>query len=371
MEQYNENDMPDDLGTDKQARHLAATLYQAFKRSNDVMFFCGPDARILDVNDAFCRHYGYSRGEVLGKSPSLLRSRHSTEALYKRMWSSILDPNKGYWRGEMINRAKNGREIPLILTITAVRGEKGEVVGYVSNAVDISDQVALRGRVAQSESMASLGEMAAVVAHEIRNPLGSIVMAAKQLASGGISAEENQTIVRILKSESQRLNEVLSNFLSFSRPRPVTLEPTDLNAVAAEVCHLIQSNKDLSGGVKFEMKTAAGLAPFPFDAQQLRQVLWNILLNAIQAMDGRGKITLATGRAGQEAWLSISDDGPGIPAESLPLIFKPFHTTKKQGTGLGLAIAERVAKAHGGRLEAENLKPRGARFTFYLPSIED
>lgn len=371
MKQYASTGMPPELHSQDREKRLAATLYQAFKRSNDVMFFCDADARILDVNDAFCRHYGYTREEVLGKSPRILRSRHSTDALYKRMWRSILDPHKGYWRGEMINKAKDGREIPLILTITAVRGEDGEIVGYVSNGVDITDQVALRGRVAQSEAMASLGEMAAVVAHEIRNPLGSIVMAAKQLAAGGISEEEKQTVLRILRNESQRLNEVLSNFLSFSRPRPLQFERADLNAVAAEVCHMIQSNKDLTGDVRFTLSPDKKLEAFPFDAQQMRQVLWNILLNAVQALEGRGTVTVATGRSGLEAWLSVTDDGPGIPAESLSLIFKPFHTTKKQGTGLGLAIAERIVKAHGGRLEAVNVKPRGARFTLYLPSIEE
>lgn len=352
-------------------RRSAAALHAAFKRSNDMMFFCGPDARILDVNDAFCRHYGYAREEVLGKSPSLLRSRHSTDALYKRMWSSILDPNKGYWRGEMINKAKDGREIPLILTITAVRDDSGEVVGYVSNAVDITEQVAMRTRVAHSEALAGLGEMAAVVAHEIRNPLGSIVMAAKQLAAGGVSEEENQTILRVLRSESQRLNEVLSNFLSFARPRPLELERVSLNAIAEEVAHLVQSNPDLSSGVTFTLALDTELKAFPLDAQQLRQVLWNIVLNAIQAMDGKGAVSVATGHAGQEAWVSVADDGPGIPADSLPLIFKPFHTTKRQGTGLGLAIADRIVKAHGGRMKAENLKPRGARLTLYLPSIEE
>src|SRR6185369_12891143 len=140
------------------------------------------------------------------------------------MWTSILDPEKGYWRGEIINKTKDGRDLPLILTITAVRDQKGEIVGYVSNAVDISQQVALQARVAHSEALATIGEMAAVVAHEIRNPLGSIVMAAKQLADAGLTASDRALVMRVLKGESQRLNEALTNFLSFARPREIKLE---------------------------------------------------------------------------------------------------------------------------------------------------
>src|SRR4051794_5361374 len=147
----------------KSEHTLALTLYQAFKRSNDVMFYCDREGAIVDVNDAFTRHYGWTQAEALGKNPRILRSRYTNESTYKEMWTRILDPKIGFWRGELVNRSKDGRDIPIVLTITAVRGEDGAVVGYVSNAMDVGELRRLQERVAQSEALAQLGQMAAVV----------------------------------------------------------------------------------------------------------------------------------------------------------------------------------------------------------------
>ena len=357
-------------GEESIERRRAATMNEAFKRSNDVIFYCDRDGVIQDVNEAFTRHYGYAREEVIGQTPRILRSPHSTADLYKKMWSAILDPAKGYWRGEMINLAKDGREIPLILTITAVRDAGGEIVGYVSNAVDLTEHYALQARVAQSETLASIGEMAAVVAHEIRNPLGSIVMAARQLAQGSLTSEDHTMVLQVLKTESQRLNEALNNFLSYARPRELKLGRADLNAVVEEVLTMVRSNPDLVRHTKISFKPEPGLEPFHLDSDKLRQVVWNIVLNALQAMDGKGTLKLNTGRDRSHSWLRICDTGPGIAPEVQKTMFKPFLTTKQQGTGLGLAIADRIVRAHGGTIEAASRPGDGTCFTIRLPSLE-
>jgi PAS domain S-box-containing protein len=349
----------------------AEAFYQAFKNSNDVMFYCDRDGTILDINEAFTTHYGWTRAEAIGKTPAILRSRHTTPELYKRMWSHLLDPKMGYWRGEIINKTKDGREVPVILNITAVRDNAGRITGYISNAADLTEQAALNARVAQAESLATIGEMAAVVAHEIRNPLGSIVMAAKQLASGQLEASDREMVLKVLRGESQRLNEALTNFLSYARPRAVKREPKDLNELVAEVVNIVKSNTDLIQEVRVKIKLSRSLKPFPMDPDQVRQVVWNIVLNALQAMEGKGSLTVDTGHADRFAFLRVADTGPGIPAASLETIFKPFQTTKQQGTGLGLAIAERIVKAHGGRIKVDSEPGRGTTFTIHLPSIED
>lgn len=351
-----------------QDKLLRVVFQEAFRRSNDVMFYCDRNGVILDVNAAFTEHYGYTRREAVGKTPRILRSRHSTGDLYRRMWADLLDPAKGYWRGEMINRTKGGREIPLVLNITSVRDSRGELVGYMSNAVDLSDQVALQARVTQAEALATLGEMAAVVAHEIRNPLGSIVMASKQLASDALERADREMVLQVLRDESHRLNEALTNFLAFARPREAKFARCDLNALVGEVCNIVRSNVDLIGRIRVCVSCDGALKPFTMDADQIRQVLWNIILNAIQAMDGGGRLKVKTGRARGQAYFSVSDTGPGLPESSVTEIFKPFHTTKKQGTGLGLAIAERIVKTHGGRIEVKSRPGRGAAFTVFLPS---
>jgi PAS domain S-box-containing protein len=346
-------------------------LLAGFRRSNDVMFYSNAKGLILDVNDAFLTHYGYMREEVIGKSPAILRSRHSTDELYQRMWRSILDPKKGYWRGELINRAKDGREIPLILTITAVRDEAGEIMGYVSNGVDLTELKALEERVAHSEALATIGEMAAVVAHEIRNPLGSIVMAAQQLTDESLPREDRDTVIEILRHESKRLNETLTNFLSYSRPRTLNRGQSDLNALLKEVSQMAFANKDLTAGARLSLALGRDLEPFPFDADQIRQVLWNMLLNAIQALGGKGTVTVRSGKGDGIAWFAVSDTGPGISDSMRADLFKPFRTTKQKGTGLGLAIADRIVKAHSGRIEIETQPGRGTTFTVRLPRIED
>ena len=349
----------------------ALILYEAFRSSNDVMFYADRNGVILDINDAFTQHYGFTREETLGQTPRLLRSRHSTDDMYKRMWDQILDPTKGFWRGELINRTKEGREIPVLLTITSVRDQDGKTIGYVSNAVDLSEQIALQSRVAHSEALASLGEMAAVVAHEIRNPLGSIVMAARQLSAGRLGAADKKMVLDVLRDESQRLNETLTNFLSFARPRDLKLERSDLNALLQEVLRMIQSNKDLLGSIKVRSSFSAKLDPFPMDPDQIRQVFWNIALNGIQAMDGRGVLTVETGYGEGRAYFRVRDTGPGIPDAARAVLFKPFQTTKRQGTGLGLAIAERIVKSHGGRIDVDSRPGAGTAFTVRLPALQE
>lgn len=347
---------------------MALTLYQAFRRSNDAQFYCGRDGTIRDVNDAFVAQYGWSRPEAVGQNPRILRSRRTTAETYKEMWTRILDPEVGFWRGELVNMTKDGREIPVVLTITSVRDEKGGIVGYVSNATDVGDLRRLQERVAQSEALAQLGQMAAVVAHEIRNPLGSIVMAARQLAGGALPAEDRELILKILRDESSRLNETLTNFLSYARPRPLRLQRADLNALASDVTRIVAG--DGSGGVTIETALDRGLQPFMFDPDQVRQVVWNIALNAAQALEGSGRIVVSTGVADKHAFVRVVDDGPGISASAREHLFEPFRTTKSHGTGLGLAIAERIARAHGGRIEVESAPGKGASFTLLLPTSQ-
>lgn len=346
-------------------------LLAGFRRSNDVMFYSNAKGEILDINEAFTSHYGYSRAEVIGKTPALLRSRHSTDELYKRMWKSILDPQKGYWRGELINKAKDGREVPLILTITAVRDDKNAILGYISNGIDLTEQKALEERVAHAEALATIGEMAAVVAHEIRNPLGSIVMAAQQLADEGLTADDKETVTRVLRAESKRLNETLTNFLSYARPRPLNRGQHDLNALLKEIAEMAFVNKEITGDARLGLSLDRSLKPFPFDADQIRQVVWNMILNGIQALDGRGEVSVRSGKEDGAVWFSVGDNGRGIPESIRADLFKPFRTTKQKGTGLGLAIADSIVKSHGGRINVETRHGQGTTFTVTLPRIED
>ncbi|MBI5210620.1 MAG: PAS domain S-box protein [Elusimicrobia bacterium] len=347
------------------------SLYEAFRRSNDVMFYCDRDSGILDVNPAFVRLFGFKREEAVGKNPRFLRSAHSTAELYGRMWESILDPSQGYWRGEIVDKAKDGREITLLLSITAVRDTDEGVLGFMAIGMDLTEQVSLKTRVAQSEALANIGEMAAVVAHEIRNPLGSIVLASNQLANEALSPSDRGTVMKLLRSESKRLSDVLASFLTYARPPSIRLSRADLNALVAEVCGILQSDREMMRHARMSVSLAPDLAPCPMDPEQIRQVVWNILVNALQAMEGYGRLTVSTGREPGHVFLRVRDTGPGIQPAVLPQIFKPFFTTKQQGTGLGLATADRIMKAHAGAIEVESKPGEGATFTVRLPRPEE
>ncbi|MBI4249666.1 MAG: PAS domain S-box protein [Elusimicrobia bacterium] len=357
----------DDVTSLRTTERKAMAFYQAFRNSNDFMFFTDRNAVLQDVNNAFTRRFGYSREEAIGNTPRLVRSLRTSRELYVRMWRDILDPAKGFWRGRVVNQTKGGEEVPVILSITAVRDEKGKILGFVSSAVDISEQEDLHRRLAESESLAAIGSMAAVVAHEIRNPLGSIVTAASSIARDDLSAEDRRTLLTVLRNESQRLNKTLQDFLQYARPRQPKREQADLNQTVDEILSAIKADKRLLGNVTLEEALDKNLPPFPFDKDQLQQVLWNIILNALEAMGKKGRLKLTTASENKQAVIHIDDTGPGIPVESLKKIFQPFHTTKKQGTGLGLSIAQRIVMAHQGQLLVESQPGRGSRFSILLP----
>jgi PAS domain S-box-containing protein len=359
-----------DLTAQRMLERRALAFYQSFQNSHDFMLYTDRKAVILDANDAFVRLFGYSREEAVGATPRIVRSPRTTRETYDRLWRDILDPAKGFWRGRLVNRARNGVEIPVLLSITAVKDSRGEIVGFASSGVDISESEELQRRLAKSETLAAVGSMAAVVAHEIRNPLGSIVTAAGSSTREDLSAEERRTLLDVLRKESKRVADTLQQFLQYARPREPRFERADINEAVREVLSLVKSDPDLTGAVRVEERLDAGLKPFPFDGDLLRQVLWNIILNGVQAMNGKGVLRVSTEVSAQGAAVHVQDTGPGIPPESLGKLFEPFHTTKRQGTGLGLPIADRIVSSHGGRILVDSAPGKGCRFTILLPLVQ-
>lgn len=231
-----------------------------------------------------------------------------------------------------------------------------------------SDLEAAQRQLAEKEALAAVGSMAAVMAHEIRNPLGSIVTAAKSLVKGSLSAGDKKTLISVLGHETNRLDKTLRDFLFYARPRDPKLSKSDLNSTAREILGAIKSDKRLLGEVAVTTDLDKNLNPFAFDQDQVRQVLWNLIINALQAMAGKGRLTVTTRSNHGKAVFTVADSGPGIPADAMEKIFQPFHTTKQQGNGLGLAIALRIVRAHGGRIEVDGNPGKGARFSVYLPT---
>jgi two-component system sensor histidine kinase PilS (NtrC family) len=266
---------------------------------------------------------------------------------------------------ELFGQRKDGTEVPVEIGLNPIKTAEGVFV--LASIIDITERRVMQKKLSHAETLASIGTMAAAMGHEIRNPLSSIVMAAKVLARGDSSAEERQQITGILVNEGQRLQRILEDFLLFSRPRAPKLQDGDLNALAREVLAAVRADERLVEGVALEQRLDRSLPAVSFDADQLRQVLWNILRNALQAAGGRGKVEVRTESRPESVAIHVADTGPGIPSDELKNLFVPFYTTKTGGTGLGLPISRNIVLAHGGDITVESAPGGGARFSVILP----
>jgi signal transduction histidine kinase len=233
---------------------------------------------------------------------------------------------------------------------------------------DVTEQERLRRRLSEVERLAAVGELAAGLAHEIRNPLAAILNAATLLEEEEtLTVEERTAILEAVKTEARRLNATLSDFLLFARPREPTRQKGDIGKVVERVSALLQDERNGRRGLQVDVRVDPTVPQVTFDADQLTQVLWNIARNGVEAMQGQGQLSLNVGRRNGEVRITVSDTGPGISPDEQRRIFQPFISKKAGGTGLGLAIAQRIVSAHGGRIDLESAPGQGSHFTICLP----
>jgi signal transduction histidine kinase len=231
-----------------------------------------------------------------------------------------------------------------------------------------SDSERLHARLREAERLATAGELAAGMAHEIRNPLAAILNATALLTDETeLTSEERASTLAALRTETRRLNRILSDFLQFARPQEARRSPGDISEVVQHVGSLIRGDRSRAGRVDVRVAVDPAVPRFAFDRDQVIQVLWNVALNAVEAMHGRGRLSLEVNRQDRDVALTVTDTGTGITAESLPRVFEPFYTGKPNGSGLGLTIAERIVGAHGGRIEIDSEVGRGTRVTLLFP----
>ncbi len=219
---------------------------------------------------------------------------------------------------------------------------------------------------ARMERLSALGEMAATVAHETKNPLNAIRMSASYLRKN-FQGDILNEFLSIIEQEALRLNELTTGFLGYSRPAPLAPGPCDLNAVIRSTADLVRQEAT-DRNIELVVLTDDGLPRIIGDQAQLKQALLNLLVNAMDASGEGDTITVTSGASGGGVAVSVQDTGAGIPEGELEKIFKPFYTTKTRGAGLGLAIVERIVKAHRGTIAVTRNKDRGATFTMTLPA---
>jgi hypothetical protein len=228
----------------------------------------------------------------------------------------------------------------------------------------------------QAEHLATMGELAAGVAHEIRNPLAGIAGAIEIITKDFPKDHSDREVMEDLRQEVRRIEKVLNDMLAYAKPKPPQFGRADLKDTFARTLHLARQQTGLKS-VEFSVQVPPDLPAFRMDTEQLHQVLLNLVLNGVQAIEREGKITVAAkfnapGGPGQAdlVEISVSDTGVGIPPESLERIFRPFYTTKRGGTGLGLSLCRRIIRQHGGTLTVESKLGKGSRFIIRLPMRE-
>ncbi len=230
----------------------------------------------------------------------------------------------------------------------------------------LEERRALEGELRRRERLATVGELTAALAHEIRNPLGSLKGAAQILADPTLPAAERERLLAILGEESGRLDRVLTDFLTLARDRKVRRAPVDLAACVRDTVALLTPEAEAKG-VAVQVEGVERGVEISGDGDLLRQLVWNLARNGVEAAQGGGEVCLRVAGDGDPIRLIVEDTGPGIAAADVGRLFDPFFTTRDGGTGLGLAICDRIARDHGATLTAENRPEGGARFVVELP----
>ena len=222
----------------------------------------------------------------------------------------------------------------------------------------------------RSERLAAIGELAAQIAHEIRNPLGAISNSVGVLRRDLDLHGDDRRLLEVVNDESQRLEDIVADFLRFARPRPIHKMPEQVTDILDDLLLLLSQEQSGKNEIRIEKEYELDLPKVLLDSAQTREALWNLLVNAAEAMPQGGEIRVEVRRSakgGDFLEIVVADTGKGILASERDKIFEPFHTTKADGTGLGLAIVHRVVEAHVGEVEVESTEGQGSAFRLRFP----
>ncbi len=262
--------------------------------------------------------------------------------------------------------------IPLSVSATRMIDDEDLPMGAVVIFRDLRELRRLQEEVQRSERMASLGSMAAGIAHEIRNPLSSIKGLARYLGDHFKEGSEERQYVSIMTEEVNRLNRAISELLEFARPAELSVCPQEIGGLLEHSMRLVRSDADQKN-VKIELMVEPGMPPAKVDGDRVIQALLNIYQNSLAAMESGGSLKVyACSRPGEGmVEIRVEDTGCGIPREDIGRIFDPYFTTKKGGTGLGLAIVHKIVESHSGEIRVESGAGQGTKFIMLLPAVRE
>jgi PAS domain S-box-containing protein len=337
------------------------------------------------VNDEFCRISKYPREELLGQDHRIINSAYHPKDFIRDLWTTIAAGE--VWKGELRNRAKDGSIYWVDTTIVPFLNSEGKPYQYVAIRHDITQrklgeekilkQAAELQRAAQ---LSFVGELAAGLAHEIKNPLAGIQGGVDILIRRRDKNDPEREALEGMRHEVQRIDSTVRALLDRARPRLVSVKTSSLNEIVGRAVNLARAQSTNAAtdteSVSIEFEPTENSITIPLDSAQIEDAVLNLIINAIEASDGNGQVTIRIFRSQNdrsdepedEAVVEVSDDGRGISEEDLSRIFNPFFTTRPGGTGLGLPAVRRIARAHGGRVEVESSLGTGSTFSIHLPA---
>jgi two-component system sensor histidine kinase PilS (NtrC family) len=337
------------------------------------VFTTDEQGRITSFNPAAQEATGYSFEQVHGRPWREVFNWHPSQQEDDHMQDASAN-----LRFEVECKRFDGNRLILGMTLAPLheRGEKTGLVGVFKDLTQIRD---LEEEMRRKEWLAGLGEMSAGMAHEIRNPLGALAGAMQMLRKDLHADETSRRLTEIAIREATRLDTIITEFLQYARPPALNLAEHDLNKVLAETLDLVHHEARARTNITIAAAPCSEALPAQVDQDQMKQVFWNLAVNAFDAMPTGGQLTITTGcrkvdvagRKAEVIEVSFHDTGEGISKNNLDKIFLPFFTTKKRGSGLGLAAVHRIVDLHGGWIKVESQEGQGTRFGVCLPRTAD
>ena len=370
-------DLPTHGGLEEKLHRSNAFLRNLILSAVDCVIASDKTGKILIFNEAATKVFGYSVDEALHHLN--VRDIYPGNNAYEVMRNLRSDQygGKGKLQSYQADIISKNKEIIPIFLNAAIVYENGREVATIGFFHDLREELRIKEELGktqlqllQAEKMSSLGKLAAGVAHQLNNPLGGITLFTKLiLEEYDLEDGAKEDLNRILR-DAKRCRDTVKELLEFTRQTRQLMRPHDINRSLTRTLFLLES-QTLFHNIEIIKDLDASLPPVLSDIQQLYHLFMNIILNAAQAMDGKGMLTIKSFLLpdGDKVCIEISDTGPGISRENLPHIFEPFFTTKEEGkgTGLGLSLAYRIVQNHGGSIQADSVPGKGTTFTIVLP----
>ena len=355
-------------------------LSAAVEQAAEAVVVTDAEGTILYVNPAFEAITGYPRAEAVGQNPRILKSGKQDAAFYEQLWQTISSGQ--VWRGQFVNRRKDGRLYTEQATISPIFDQDQEIINYVAVKHDISRELQLEEQFRQAQKMEAVGRLAGGVAHDFNNVLTVIHLSARLLERELHPQDPLLVHVQRIREAGQRATNLTKQLLTFSRKEIVEPQRLDLNQVVREMSRML--GRIIGEDVELVLDLADDLWPLYIDPTQMEQVIMNLVVNARDAMPQGGRLTVRTANAtldethtaqhveaqpGEYVLLTISDTGIGMDDEVKSHIFEPFFTTKGpgKGTGLGLATVHGIVKQNQGHIEVRSEPGQGTSLDIYLP----